>query len=154
MYASVPTVLEVRVSFSEPFSFARPKSITLILFFAVTITLSALMSRWMMFLECASCSASPIWIVVLRCCVERERPFGKFFPERHPLHIFHHDELTLLTGRFVFLYGIDRADVRMIQHGGRLRFTEKTVIVLLRERVLRGRNFSATMRLRPVSSAL
>ena len=78
---------------------------------------------------------------VLRCCVERERPFGKFFPERHPLHIFHHDELTLLTVRFVFLYGIDRADIRMIQHGGRLRFAEKTVIVLLRERILRGEEF-------------
>jgi len=55
-------VLEVIVSFNDPFSVANPKSITLIWFFELTMMFSALMLRCTMPCVWASCRASATWI--------------------------------------------------------------------------------------------
>ena len=78
------------MSLSEPLSFARPKSITFTWPLEVSMMLSALMSRWTIPFEWASCSASPTWVAIATASsITRER---EFFPERPPVDVFHHDE--------------------------------------------------------------
>ena len=113
---------EELVAPSTGVNLARPKSKTFTWPRSVTKMFAGLMSRWMIPLLWAAQSASAISIPHASTSRKRQRAARNMMFKRCAFHEFHGNErLAVLLIDFV-----DGADVRMIQRGGRTRFSAKT----------------------------